>query len=385
MLQQKASFEGLATEVLIDILGDISDLDSLDAILRASPVAWRVFDQHGVNILERVLDSGYIHVHSCTIIRTIAAIRTNCFPVVSIPDLQRRVTYDSLLHGRTFKAPVRDKFAPLELPKTSTIKVMRSIINTARRISFLTLGCLDSCLQRFSKSYPYDSSRVPHPAMVVYHPVWREEQIVYRGFWRIQLVQDLKKALKDGTVTGWEDHEIEALNNMSIEDIYQFADADREASRFESMAGYDSPLPMGCKTTEHNAVLSAEDYMKEKAADALSPPRSWFRAWPAPPITCEDIKDLERCHGDLYAAGTLGINIYEEAFRDCPEEIKPSFTPYRRLGFAIWTSERLIGCRFSPPTQQWQNNRHFLKKILPYEEAAKILQREDQECIWGLE
>jgi hypothetical protein len=68
-------FENLSPELIFSILTHRPDLESLDSLIRASPVAFRVFNLQAATIFRTVLSSGSTHAYTCAIIRIIALIR----------------------------------------------------------------------------------------------------------------------------------------------------------------------------------------------------------------------------------------------------------------------------------------------------------------------
>lgn len=89
-----ASFDHFPAEVTLEILYQLSDLETLDSIVRASPNAWRVFSQYGVDIMERVLDSGYIHKHSRVMTSSDESpLRLSCTPLQNTTLLEMRSSH----------------------------------------------------------------------------------------------------------------------------------------------------------------------------------------------------------------------------------------------------------------------------------------------------
>ncbi|KAF2147917.1 hypothetical protein K461DRAFT_324922 [Myriangium duriaei CBS 260.36] len=407
-MQFGASFDSLPCETLLNILYHVQVLDSLDAILSASPGVWRVFTRFGVEVTHRILEQvGYIHPHSRTVIRTIAAIRLNCLPVYTVADLQHRVTGAAILPDAVRSDTVAECFAPSTFPDTpSTASVIRSILKTATRISNLTLDCLHVHLQRFQQhspqvpedpaynmrgifrfgdgfdKYPILELRVNNPSLVTHSsqldpPDWTEEQIIYRAFWRIQLVQDLKRALEYGILTGWVDQEVTKLLSMDVESIYDFEGQAWTIANYETRASHGNGFLGGQESTEHSAVVTAEDYMVEKGVG--DPPLSWTRPWPFPSFRPDTVEYLSKPWSNMNASQTTGLYDFHYLFEYYPDSVSPSFACYRRLGFAIWTDDRLQRHGFA-----WRHQRLNARvpsvlawcSILPNEDVMKLEQHE---------
>ncbi|KAF2152056.1 hypothetical protein K461DRAFT_161221 [Myriangium duriaei CBS 260.36] len=282
-------YESLPTEIRLGILDHLSDLETLDSLIRASPADFRVFAICGTQVLDRILDAGFTHQRSCDIIRNVALIRQGGFPITSLSELQRQVTSIALMSEQDRSMPYLPVF---QLPANLTPEVMYSILATARRITFQTLDCLDVHLQRFLQVAPYvsgDPIQMEHhtvesilemapddPAAVQFEcwdigpPTWAEEQLVYRAFWRIQLVEDLRRAVNVGLVTGWSDEEREKLNELSLLHIYDFEEMVCLASLTYNLAegpGFDDYQEL----VEQGVVLTVLGYLEFLRVRSLSP------------------------------------------------------------------------------------------------------------------
>lgn len=80
-MQLEPHFESLAPELLYPILAQLTDLESLDNVLRASPAAFRVFNIYGGDIFESVLtrrsDANTAHKFISILIRIDALVRSS--------------------------------------------------------------------------------------------------------------------------------------------------------------------------------------------------------------------------------------------------------------------------------------------------------------------
>lgn len=351
------SLEHLPAEIMLSILNRIGDIYTLDNLLRASPNAFRVFEMEAVAITEAALirDSNYCETKD--IIRLVVLIRTGGFPITSLGELQERVTTVALVPKRNrygLKAP----FKPSNFPRTSTA-IMLSVLATSRRLLRSTWELLHTFLERFRALKPYtgiiphdweggdrdrplsdtlrilDSSSVPIVVHDIGAPTWTEEQLVLRGYWSIQLIYDLRRAVDHKIGPIWSDMEAFKLLNFSIAEIYDFRDV-VEANKLCNAGAGGCVIYDPSETVGQSAMLSILDYMTEGDC-GHELPKEFFRN-PAPEWGTL-WEEEEFFDSDV----NWTIDDYAQVFfeDDCSEVIP--FDVYRRLGMAIWTYERLKG------------------------------------------
>ncbi|GAM89075.1 hypothetical protein ANO11243_071100 [Dothideomycetidae sp. 11243] len=366
------SFESFPLEILHMVLMEMPDMESLDNLVRASPSAYWLFPRHGVEIIERVVDSGYVYRDSQILIRTIAYIRTGDFPFTSLSELQQRVTSVSLTTGTPGReSPDYHAFRPARFPQGSTPSLMLGILATLRRITFLTLDCIDVHLKRLRSSRPYqsangrygvtsdsicynadgallrdilqmdhdDHARVSLDVKDIGPATWVEEQTVYRTFLQIQLNDDLRLAVHNNIVRGWTYDERLKLTELAFMDIYDFEEMSYWMQLiFEWIHDKQDPLPGYAELQEPGVVLTVLNYLDErrKVHGTLSPTPSWSRRGPAPSPRKED---CDRLVGELSAIVGEFVVVYTPD--RCHDML--GFGPYRRLGFSLWCEERLRG------------------------------------------
>ncbi|ATY61105.1 F-box cyclin [Cordyceps militaris] len=225
------AFEKLPYELLLHILSDVPDLTTLDSLLRASPAAYRLFD-HGtcaVDVFERVLAGGSCACdHVQVLMRQTALLRCGARPfppgyteytpwpvAPGIASFRRQVIEESLRHGSRQKASPAG-FAPKRLDRAAVEAcVVRSILVTARRLTMLALDCLDAYLEELARMTggggddAGDDERSRPPP-----PLWSEEQRCVRALWRLQLIFDLKRAARRGTL-GWCKKDLKSLEGIA--------------------------------------------------------------------------------------------------------------------------------------------------------------------------
>jgi len=151
--EQESFLEYLALELLLHVLKALPDLGSLDSFLRASPAAFRLFDLCGSEILEAVLSFGVTHEYTCALIRIVALLRSSLLP----RQVYNRVTFqDLLLHESTsfrYHKP-RWTLPSTKLSARTSVRVLRGILATYRRIEYLTVGCITYYLTHFRALRP---------------------------------------------------------------------------------------------------------------------------------------------------------------------------------------------------------------------------------------
>ncbi|GAM84165.1 hypothetical protein ANO11243_021580 [Dothideomycetidae sp. 11243] len=394
MAQQ--SFESLPPELFLKIYEHLDDLDSLDSLLRASPVAFRVFSEYGVEILDRILDSGNVSKNAQEIIRTIAYIRQGSFPIPSLGELQERVTSKAILRGTG--ARYDNQFFPRRFPPKATPKLLCGILATARRITYQTLDCLEVYLKRLREVKPYVASEQRRydtersvvdvlrmtendPARTIYEvrdigpPNWIEEQLVYRAFWQIQLVEDLRVAVNRGIVPGWTKVEKEKLNDFSIFDIYDFEEMARMCYNLEIYNG-DGTYGDSHELVDQGVYLSVRDYLETLASPLDTQEWRSLQAKPAPPcpVPWPYYPPEGYLEGELSFAVEEFNHVYWEPVEESYYRVI-DFNPYRRLGFSIWSGARLRGYGFDDYGHEGPDLIIWMSVLGP-EELATLQRRE---------
>ncbi|EJP68733.1 uncharacterized protein BBA_02735 [Beauveria bassiana ARSEF 2860] len=239
------AFEDLPYELLLHILCNLPDLTTLDALLRGSPAAYRLFDQGAcaAEIFECVLSDGCVCDHVQVLMRQVALLRSGARPfppgyteytpwpvAPGIASFRRQVIEESLRHSSRQKASPAG-FAPRRLDRDTEPCILRSVLVTARRLTATSLDCL-----RF---YLDELARMTSEQQQVYNvngnngngngngnnydavgsvaalpPAWSEEQRCVRTLWRLQLIFDVKRAARRGTL-GWSKKDLKSLEGIA--------------------------------------------------------------------------------------------------------------------------------------------------------------------------
>ncbi|KAK6844696.1 hypothetical protein PG995_014806 [Apiospora arundinis] len=402
---KRCLFESLPTELLIEVLKGLPDLTSLDSILHASPVVYRILDECAVQVTDTILACDYkfvvsYHRHpcrtdeihhgphavesgiTCAAIRVMfymmAAIRTSSLPVHSLADFHHRVCdpfwWDTTRNGRA----TVEYFMPESLPKDTPPKVVRSLIATYSRINWLSLDCLKLYLTRFESirpSHPIMSRKAlkkggyrdgtmppetkleafrdvrPAPVRQAGPPSWTEEQRVNRAFWRLQLLSDLKKAAANSLLAEWSNADIETLRDFD------------DAKLLGLYIPFHDPEPFSLSTwasqPEWQEIRTALDYLcsthdQHWPDQVVLPPEHRHRR---PRLsTMIQTHDEEvttwplprhEVRGDKkLAKSSAACEAWDQlysmiAYGEGCGGGAASFAPFLRLGFAFWSEERL--------------------------------------------
>ncbi|KAK2616720.1 hypothetical protein QQS21_000332 [Conoideocrella luteorostrata] len=389
-----ACLECLPAEIYLQIFVLVPDLVSLDSLLRASPVAYRVFDNHAVEITDAVLDSGYTFGHTRVLFRIIALIRSGTLPISSLWDFRHRVLKPSMVYRWRVRGCIGG-LTPEKLDQNTTPAVIKSILATARHINCLALDCLAVLLARFRALQP---EHLADPTAITYqpwvrcaengfsplwesrpnavrfqvtdlgHPSWGEEQRVLRAFWRLQLIYDLKRAATRGQLQ-WSQTDLTDLEQVaaiSPPDWRQFDDVKIRLYEipFGPSSLYDASMHRiigeegSSVHPEIEEILSVLDYIGDAYGarfartlaegkqnySVLNGPREIQRLWPLPgPCKGKEWKPIVYPSiGVNYNFRGLSIFAIPEKSAISSKRRVLSFDPYRRVGFAFWSNERMM-------------------------------------------
>ncbi|KAK3196867.1 hypothetical protein K4F52_000211 [Lecanicillium sp. MT-2017a] len=219
---KRTGWEDLPNELKSAILQQMGDLGSLGGILHASPTTYRTFGNAVPYLAEVILKTGYVCGHTAVLFRICALIRSGKLPVDSVEEFGKRVTKEALRpDGRIRETNVG--IAPRNLHRDVDPAIVRGLLATARQASNLAIECLDFYLGRFAALRPQHPlqrkfkaytkvkgtwqsrpSGNPVKARVCESISWAEEQRAVRSVWRLQLIYDLKRAVRK-KVLRWTD------------------------------------------------------------------------------------------------------------------------------------------------------------------------------------
>jgi hypothetical protein len=377
-----SGLERLPPELLLPILTQLPDLESLDNLLQVSPAAARLFDLRGVEIFETVLSAdSNTHEYTRALIRIVALLRSTALPVyvhdlISFQDLVRHETTSHRYR------PSRWNHPPLRLPPYTSTAALREVLATNQKIQRLTIDCLRYYLERFralrpshladetfryatkNNSYEEDYVRpwqlkpavIPYSVKDIGGPTWLEQQRVLRALWRIRLFHEFKNSIGTSCIT-WSEDDISRIRSMSLDWLY---DVHGYFYSFEDGCGYRLAISIEPRINdtdtllEYEVIESAVDFLQE-GREAIGEPiyQQLKIDWAASRLPAsgdigeknyEDLDDsvdspmwyfFHDLNGNT--TGTLG---HHDGNYDSPLQ-HIHFTPFRRLGFAIWSQERL--------------------------------------------
>lgn len=367
----------LPTELIFPILTYLPDLESLDSLVRASPVVFRLFEAHGAEIFETVLSSGAIHEHACGLIRIAALVRSLSIPSQAYDLLTfcNFVRHESTSHRYQ---PPAWTLSPLRITWKTPATTLRSLLATYRRITCLVISCSKFYLDRFKPlrpshladesfcfegaycgpdrryvgSWQQRPAERPFPVRDIGPPTWVEEQHLLRTFWRVQLFHELKAAAK-ASLLSWPDADLERLDRMDVLDFYDVppvvgwrADDHPEDGPRQNLVHDTTAEPgVNCPTLENQLLWSVIEYtMENKQAIAAPDFLRTSRDWPDPvrgEKDCDTLRDhLSMTYWFYYQVREgEGRHMVED---DCSPLQHVSFKPFRNLGFAIWSKERMF-------------------------------------------
>ncbi|KAL2069143.1 hypothetical protein VTL71DRAFT_15481 [Oculimacula yallundae] len=338
-------FETLATEIILTVLNQVTDLPTLRSLINASPVAFRLFGEYGSEITGNVIASSSITRLIPEIIHLMAYVRSSELPIHSLDELQRRVIEQRMDQQRS-----HDAWSPGALPKSCSSVVLRSILACADRISGLASDCLEIYLARLAMLEPqvlvderfnYRLGHAPHfsaipawkmrpegrkftPLGKIEPPSWVERQRAERALWRIQLFYDLKAAA-ERSMLDWSSNDLMRLQDLEVDDFYLRSSFD---SQYEEM----------------NTMI---DYIEIVWARESTDPGT---SYTLPRLSLEQLQILDDYHLPMVDKDDHGLllisapacSLWRALRRDLNSPLKNvSFDPFSKLGFALWSGERL--------------------------------------------
>lgn len=389
------SLDRLPGELVLAILTELPDLASLDSAIRASPLCYRIFDSYAVEIFEAVLGcggqrlrgyttSGYTCGHVRIVICIIAHIRSSTFSD-HIPNLRNleQCVFGEAMRARTQTS--RDGFAPTSIDKNTTAAVLRSILATARRITWLTLDCIEFYLDRFRALKPHQlvdkkfrflgrpeeapnqrrhcvmawpgrpASREIEDKTDLGGAYWIEEQRVMRAFWRLQLLRDLQAAAMASKLYGWPANDLKALKT-GLDPLHAY-----DFYRYQRQVDHPMDDNSHERDPEREEMLSNMEYVVQRFYINVYPPqqqqkqqeqKNWWppasslrsvevsRKWPNPRPRKDDDKRIVK-RALIISALELASHRDWTAMTDYSPLVENRFEWFRPYGVALWALERL--------------------------------------------
>ncbi|KAK8081165.1 hypothetical protein PG997_008983 [Apiospora hydei] len=342
-------FERLPTEIVFDILLRLDDLASLDCLLHASPVAYRIFDEFAVKVAETILHNGYgaalkgLHTKEPTTIgiavafvpmqiHLIAMIRSGTLPLNSLSDFVGRVIIPyqigmdvvSLgLFQPEFRAMPTVPFVPPPLAEDTPPVIVRGLVSTARHLTSLSIDCLKFYRARFGsmkpcqptvsakqfESMPPEARKDLHmepwndqprgrrvPVHDIGPPTWLEEQLVIRAFWCLQTIVDIRKAATSRLLhaEGWPREDLKHLRDWKRHNVYSLENPLR------TLLGREIVCRTLASSIQYRQMMAVMHYLEAVHQRSWPDPHPTGqrlqveRDWPAPRRRRRDLERLGR-------------------------------------------------------------------------------------------
>ncbi|KAF6806175.1 hypothetical protein CMUS01_14436 [Colletotrichum musicola] len=350
----------LPIEVLEQIFFDIADLRSIYHLVVASPTASRVFEswEVGPKILDHVLALS-VSPNVVDLIRLVSLVR------IATPGHPPATSLEAFVEKYTRCRDDRDSKLPAAPSLADTLhdqppRLIRSVLLTVRRISCLTWACLEYYRAKGSSAIPsHEVGRPlgsdgyinrkpwrqeyfpgkPYKPQPLGMPCWMEEQRVMRGFWRLQLVLELKRATSEERLD-W------ALEDgkMEVSPETLFARWTWQEEEFLTVVDFIDDFQGRSILTKH--------------CHGLPPPPAHYASasnWQYPPApgiidnrsSREEKSKIPPPCWSFYWIRLRGMTT--SPIRGCP------FWPYRKLGLAIWERDKLEALELLPLTTATRN------------------------------
>ncbi|KAK8010075.1 hypothetical protein PG990_009040 [Apiospora arundinis] len=408
VLRKRSSciFERLPTEIIVDIMLRLDDLASLDCLLHASPVAYRIFDDFAINIIETILGNGYgaslqrggftgmgsYHVPAYAYIA--AEIRSGTIPLRSLTESIGQVILPSQfglnMSELHFWEPAFHNISPIPftpqgLRKGISPAVVRSLVATSRHLTSLSVDCVKIFLDRFKSlrpSYPDGEAAEVFEALITWEfpqnldmapwiddpkgekvcvqdsgpPTWVEEQRVLRAFWCLQLIVDIRKAATSSSSRlRWSPDDVAYLSNCKPTDTWTM-----EGLLGKVFSKRDTLIRHLASSHFYKQIMAVMHYIDASHGRRWPAPkpgqqrREVARDWPAPTREAERsdgrADDLQRLASPAEAP-ELYVRIEVGSLTALG-----SYAPYNALGFAVWEDARMRAAGLLPSSLAAINN-----------------------------
>lgn len=335
------SFERLPPEIHERIILSIGDARSIYHLIVASPAASHLFEDSriGPKVLEHAITDS-MEPQVSELVRLVGIIRTTIPETAPASSLQDFLSQCD--HRQKDEESSLNPALPLSISlQGQSRQTIRSIILLIRRIYFLTAACLEHYRNRCLSITPahveglatYESAkRTWHCTWKQYQPrnigpfSWVEEQRVMRMFWKLQMLNELKRAVLEGRLywemvdSPWEDHADSLFGSPSSrkEEFLTVVDFINHVRRSSADA--------------QDLLFLPNPAWKEKSAtkwpDSASPPGTNSRG------NRDDLLIMDPESRFFFA---MQSNISPRSpIRGIP------FWPYRELGMAIWEQDTLV-------------------------------------------
>ncbi|KAF6803418.1 hypothetical protein CMUS01_15092 [Colletotrichum musicola] len=362
----QVSFEDLPSEIVLQIFSSISDLPTLDHLTIVSPNAFRVFHTYGPEIIHQVANKSVIR-ETLVLMRCVAFIRR------SMPADKIEKTFEKFLRvhvmarGQLYESwPMRQCGMPRDFPtgRWSFRNLLRGGLDkecpahafsareflvTARRTAIRAEKCLARARAQYLDRVPAcPAEKICYGMMpwndrfegVRFAPpdgepfTWVEMQRMWRGFWRLQLLEEIRTAEAAGRL-GWRPSKDPLVPRKSFEKQY----FDWMTTRDIDWGGTIHELHMAEEFVKETTGAGAAGTSDEVTAPGM---RGNGMLWPAKTERTKEMKSNPVWwirHLKNHAPG------WKVAYRLTAAPGSPlRFIPmseFRKLGVFVWDFERL--------------------------------------------
>ncbi|RDW91205.1 hypothetical protein BP5796_02370 [Coleophoma crateriformis] len=232
--------------------------------------------------------------------------------------------------------------------------------------------------RRYVPSWQLKPAENPFPVRDIGLSTWLEQQRVLRAYWRVQLCREVQDAARKGFMH-W------SVDGMSVIDLCCYVDIGNllDDNDFDENS-YGEPYVYQQGTLlEHElveSVLHYEEKSKEKSMRPTSVPVHLGLAPFNISTISEDDREVLGWHTSItytffYRLG--GRPGHHVPIGPCSPLQHVEFKPFRDLGFAIWSRERMVAYGFlEPDARSDQDHTYFLawKSVLGHENIEQVEQ-----------
>ncbi|KAK1974110.1 hypothetical protein LZ30DRAFT_608892 [Colletotrichum cereale] len=327
-----AYFENLPTEVLLQILTQVTDIHCLWNLLISSPAAGRVFNKYCDDVFWPSVLDGIIPSQTQDVIRCIVSLRSGAFRKTPLDQLAGKIRdrEAGIVLGQSselgYSLPTMDTTAK------PSLTVMRSVLAVASQVNALSRLCIGHYLATLSAAKAEGRLDPASEKSVDDRPSWVEEQRAIRAFWRVQLVLELNLAARTSKVQS-SGRGTDAPTELDVEAFYDSTTSNLKVAYHEVMTAVD--------------FLKGGDFGKTLSPATLSN-RMPSNDCPSPSTAGMPLDSATRRSSLVLPAD--GLWIVDSMGRNAHSPIKyAGFGPYRRMGFAIWDRERLARLGLASP------------------------------------
>ncbi|KAK4561521.1 hypothetical protein LTR86_004839 [Recurvomyces mirabilis] len=333
--------ERLPSEILTMLYRNLDSMFDLQSIMRASPHVWRHLesDRQVSSILNELLQKDSIHRQLAFAVCTVAHLRHQS------PQLTGQLNELGLdVFEPGFNRPISNRPAEEELfdklPESMEALDVRSLLTTSGAIHATASRCINCYLSRFHAMRPvrpsdgikfdvridsWDDLPTDPRSLVPYTgaPLWTEFQQLLKAFWMLQFANLFFLHHRHRCFDIPEDCRDMEIDDMKPIDLFGFERQGRQEY-------HDRNRPRDYLFHMMQLFITAEEYLEEVKREGHKPPYSGL-------LSCERNLGDSRIWPDVSETMEQFVRLFKEV-RSL--ENGDGFSPWRRLGFAVWDITR---------------------------------------------